>query len=124
MQRNETRLCMQARTRIISGKFVGLRLGSDALRDRYAIDRTQQRREERFSGREEIAIITVLRQQKIDDAAQRLLLRVLRNLHGPFGVNLRVLRERIEEIELQHVAEEGAQTVCPARRLDHPVTFT
>ena len=97
----------QAHARTVLGKPVG----RPTLPGGHAIDWRELHRHECLSGREQVAIVGVLREQMIDDRQQGLLARMLEGGAGHRGIDAGILGEAVEFVEGQHVIEECAHTV-------------
>src|SRR5687767_13720103 len=57
----------------------------------------------------------------IDDGAQRLLARILQRRSSDRRIFLRILAERIEVVETEHVVEERPHAALQARTCEHTI---
>ena len=76
---------------------------------RHLVDGGERAIEERRARREQITIVRIPGQQMIDDGLQRLLLRGIRDRLAELRIYHRILRQRLVQIELQHVGEERSR---------------
>src|SRR5262245_33820266 len=86
------------------GKFSAL--PALAGRNGQSVDDAERSREICATRREEVAIVSVLREQQLSDCAECLLLRICRNVRSEGRIDHDVLHQIVELVELKHIHEE------------------
>ena len=120
IQRREAHLGDQPGARVVGRELVRHEARIRPLH-RNVVDAPERAADEGLAGREQVAVVALLRDHEVDDGAQRLLARIGGDRGAEGRVDQRILLEPREVLERQHVVEEHPHARLEPRRRHHPV---